>query len=202
MLETMLTLIEEEEHYECSIISSPTVGMQQQPQRLLENDFTHTTDGPMSLEDEDGITSLNGYAMQPDVSSSVSGKGLESEQISQLRLRTPNLDRMPDRKPSFSDYQFSVYMQPQDMTNQVDYHQDSSYQPVFNYQHADFDQVQAMHPGDNDMQDFHQPFANEQYSFQNMHEELSLGLNNLFGPRLDSGISQGSQHIDPRLLNL
>jgi hypothetical protein len=202
MLNTMLTLIEEGKRYECSVISFPIMRTQQQSQRLLENGFTYMTDGPMSPEDEGRITSLNDYTMQPGVSSSVSGKNLKFEQISQPGLRTSNLDPMPGPGPYFSNHQFSEYIQPQDMMNQVDYHQNSSCQPVFSYQHADLDQVQAMHPGDNDMQDPCEPFADERYGFQNMHEELSQGPNNLSGPRLDSDIGQNSQYIDPRLLDL
>lgn len=183
-------IYQEEERHEFSTVPAASMKLQQEFRHLLNIDFMHTNDVPMPLEGERCVTLLDGYAIEPDVGSSLIDKSLEFEQTSQPSLRTPNLDPMSGPGPYFLNHQFSGYMQPQDMMNQAD------------YQHADFDQVQAMNPGDNDMQDFRNPFANEQYNFQNMHEETSLGPNNLFGPRLDSGIGQGSQHIDPRLLDL
>jgi hypothetical protein len=59
-----------------------------------------------------------------------------------------------------------------------------------------------MHTGDNNTQHFLKPFANEQYNFQNMHEETFPGPNDLLDLRPDSGIDQSFEHIDPRLLGL
>jgi hypothetical protein len=196
----MLTSIEDEEHHEFSTVSAATVKLQQQSRHLSNIDFTRMTDEYMPLEEERGVAILDGYAMQPGVGASSTGKNLEFEQISQRGLRTPNLDPMLGPGPYFSNDQLSAYIQHQGMIDQSAYYQDSPYQLVFNHQHANFDPVQAMHTGDNNTQHFLKLFANEQYNFQNMHEETFPGPNDLLGPRPDSGIDQSFEHIDPQLL--
>jgi hypothetical protein len=196
----MLTFIEDEEHHEFSTVSAATVKMQQKSRHLSNIDFTRTTDGTMPLEDERGVTLMNGYAMQPNVSSSVFGKGFEFGQTSRLRLCTPSLDPMPGPGPYFLNHQFPGYVRPEVMIDQGVYYQDTPYERPLNYQYAYFDQVHAVHPEDSNVPDFRESSANEQYDFQNTHEETFLGPNYLLGPRPDSDIDQSFQNIDPQLL--